>query len=318
MNRRHFLTAGGIGTIMGAPLAMPAQPQSDPPFKMIEIDVSGNKIFCRHYGDGPAILMVHGFPRTSLMWRFLAPKLAVNHSVVCVDLRAYGRSGIPAAGEDHFAYSKRAMANELIEVMAKLGFSTFTLIGHDRGGRVAYRMALDHPKNVERLAVFDVIPILEAWSRSDARFAQTYWPWVLLPQKQPLPESYLLGAPEAVFHNAFGQGSFDGEILKEYVSTYRNPARVHGIREEYRAAATIDVEHDRADKEAARRIECPMLHLWAEGGPLDMFYTKEGGPLGIWRQWAPLVEGQAMKGGHFFPEENPDDTATILTRFLTA
>jgi haloacetate dehalogenase len=149
MNRRHFLTAGGIGTIMGAPLAMPAQPQSDPPFKMIEIDVSGNKIFCRHYGDGPAILMVHGFPRTSLMWRFLAPKLAVNHSVVCVDLRAYGRSGIPAAGEDHFAYSKRAMANELIEVMAKLGFSTFTLIGHDRGGRVAYRMALDRPKNVQ-------------------------------------------------------------------------------------------------------------------------------------------------------------------------
>jgi haloacetate dehalogenase len=128
----------------------------------------------------------------------------------------------------------------------------------------------------------------------------------------------LLGAPEAVFHNPFGQGSFDADILKEYVSTYRNRARVHGICEEYRAAATIDVEHDRADKEAARRIECPMLHLWAEGGPLDKFYTKEGGSLGIWRQWAPLVEGQAMKGGHFFPEENPDDTATVLTRFLTA
>jgi pimeloyl-ACP methyl ester carboxylesterase len=150
MNRRHFLTAGCIGAIVGAPLAMPAQSQSDPVFKTIGIDVSGNKIFCRRYGHGPAILMVHGFPRTSLMWRFLAPKLAANHSVVCVDLRAYGRSGIPPAGEDHFAYSKRAMANELIEVMAKLGFSTFTLIGHDRGGRVACRMALDHPKNVER------------------------------------------------------------------------------------------------------------------------------------------------------------------------
>jgi haloacetate dehalogenase len=140
----------------------------------------------------------------------------------------------------------------------------------------------------------------------------------LLSQKEPLPESYLLGAPEAVFHNPFGQGSFGGEILKDYVSTYRNPARVHGVCEEYRAAATIDVEHDRADKEASKRIECPMLHLWAEGGPLDTFYIKKGGSLGIWRQWAPRVEGQAMKGGHFFPEENPDDTAAIVTRFLVA
>jgi haloacetate dehalogenase len=202
--------------------------------------------------------------------------------------------------------------------MDKLGFSTFTLIGHDRGGRVSYRLALDHPKAVERLAVFDVIPILEAWNRSDARFARAYWPWILLSQQPPLPESYLLGAPEAVFHNPFGQGSFGADILAEYVSTYRDPARVHGICEEYRAAATIDVEHDRAAKEAFRRIECPMLHLWAEGGPLDTFYAKDGGPLGIWRQWAPRAEGQAMKGGHFFPEENPGDTAVLIKQFLSA
>jgi haloacetate dehalogenase len=262
--------------------------------------------------------MVHGFPRTSLMWRFLAPKLADNHTVICVDLRGYGGSGIPTSSDDHFPYSKRAMAKELVEVMDKLGFPTFTLIGHDRGGRVSYRMALDHPKNVERLAVFDVIPILEAWSRSNARFAQTYWPWILLSQKEPLPEKYLLGVPEAVFHNPFGQGSFGPEILEEYVSTYHDPARVHGICEEYRAAATIDVEHDRADKEASRRIECPMLHLWAEAGPLDTFYAEDGGPLGIWRQWAPHAHGQAMKGGHFFPEENPDDTAVLLKQFLSA
>jgi haloacetate dehalogenase len=261
---------------------------------------------------------VHGFPRTSLMWRFLAPKLAENHTVICVDLRAYGRSGIPASTDDHFPYSKRAMAKELVEVMDKLGFTTFTLIGHDRGGRVSYRLALDHPKSVERLAVFDVIPILEAWSLTDARFAQTYWPWILLSQKATLPESYLLGAPDAAFHNPFGQGSFGPEILEEYVSTYRDPARVHGICEEYRAAATIDVEHDRADKEASKRIECPMLHLWAQGGPLDTFYAKEGGPLGIWRQWAPRAQGQAMKGGHFFPEENPDDTAVLVKQFLSA
>lgn len=216
MNRRRFIQAGCIGTMVRA-LGRPAQSQSGPPFKVMEIDVSGNMIFCRRSGEGSAILMAH-VPRTSLMWRFLA----ANHSVVYIDLRAYGRSGIPVGGEDHFAYSKRATANELMEVMAKLGFSTFTLVGHDRGGRVAYRL--------ERL----------------------------------------------------------------------------------------DAEHDRADKETARRIECPMLHLWAEGGPLDTFYSEEGGSLGIWRQWAPLVEGQAMKGGHFFPEENPDDTAPILTRFLTA
>jgi haloacetate dehalogenase len=179
-------------------------------------------------------------------------------------------------------------------------------------------MALDHPKAVERLAVFDVIPILEGWARADARFAQTYWPWGLLAQKAPLPETYLLGAPKAAFSNPFGQGSFGPEILEEYVSNYRDPARVHGICEEYRAAATIDVEHDRSDKDASRKIECPMLHLWGEGGPLDTFYTKEGGPLSIWRQWAPRAEGRAIRGGHFFPEENPDETALIMKRFLSS
>src|ERR1700722_5506006 len=282
------------------------------------VDVAGNTIYVRRYGKGPAILMVHGFPRTSLMWRHLAPQLAENHTVICADLRAYGRSGTPASTDDHTPYSKRAMAKELVDVMTKLGFPTFTLIGHDRGGRVSYRLALDHPKAVERLAVFDVIPIFEGWSRADARFAQTYWPWILLSQKQPLPESYLLGAPEAVFHNPFGQGSFRPEILEQYVSTYHQPDRVHGICEEYRAAAGIDVEHDRADKETSKRIECPMLHLWAEGGPLDTFYAKEGGPLGIWKQWAPNVHGQAMKGGHFFPEENPVDTAVFVRQFLSA
>src|SRR5258708_32375349 len=132
------------------------------------------------------------------MWRFLAPKLAEDHTVICLDLRAYGRSGIPASTDDHFPYSKRAMADELVAVMGALGFPTFTLVGHDRGGRVCFRMALDHPEHVERLAVFDVIPILVAWSRADARFAQTYWPWRLLAQDQPLPASYLLGAPNAV------------------------------------------------------------------------------------------------------------------------
>jgi haloacetate dehalogenase len=330
MERREFLsgiTAASLGVLLNNSFATPATGQSSmksggsmagqDSFESSQIEVSGNTIFVRRYGKGPAILMVHGFPRTSLMWRFLAPKLAEDHTVICVDLRAYGRSGIPASTDDHLPYSKRAMAKELVEVMDKLGFPTFTLVGHDRGGRVSYRLALDHPKHVERLAVFDVIPILEAWNRSDARFAKTYWPWILLSQKQPLPESYLLGAPEAVFHNPFGEGSFGQETLNEYLATFRDASRIHGICEEYRAAATIDVEHDRADKEASKKIECAMLHLWAEGGPLDTFYTKEGGPLEIWRPWAPEVCGQAMKGGHFFPEENPQDTAEQLKHFLS-
>ena len=331
MERRMFLgavTGTSLGVLLEGSFTQIARSQSHAqaganlagqiPFETSQVKVSGNTLFIRRYGTGPAILMVHGFPRTSLMWRYLAPRLAEDHTVICVDLRAYGRSGIPASTNDHFPYSKRAMAKELVDLMVELGFPTFTLIGHDRGGRVSYRLALDHPKTVERLGVFDVIPIFEGWARSDARFAQTYWPWILLAQKEPLPETYLLGAPRAVFDNPFGRGSFGPEILEEYVSTYRDPDRVHGICEEYRAAATIDVEHDRADKEASKQIECPMLHLWAEKGPLDTFYAKDGGPLGIWRQWAPRARGQAMKGGHFFPEENPDDTAVLVKQFLSA
>jgi haloacetate dehalogenase len=287
-------------------------------FETFQVDVSGNTIFGRRYGEGPPILLVHGFPRTSLMWRDVAPQLANNHTVIVVDLRAYGHSGTPESTDDHFPYSKRAMGNELVDVMAKLGYPTFTVIGHDRGGRVSYRLTLDHPNAVERLAVLDVIPIFEAWNRSDARFAQTYWPWSLLSQREPLPESYLLGAPEAVFGNPFGQGSFGPDILEQYAATFRDPVRVHGICEEYRAAATIDVEHDKVDKDAGNKILCPTLHLWAEGGPLDTFYGNDGGPLGIWRQWAPHAQGQAMKGGHFFPEENPNDTVALIKQFLVA
>src|SRR6201992_2793828 len=160
-----------------------------------EIRVGDNKIFIRRYGNGSPLLLVHGFPRTSLMWRFVAPVLASNHTVICVDLRGYGRSGVPASTEDHYPYTKREMAKELVAVMDKLGFAKFDLVGHDRGGRVSYRLALDHPERVSRLAVFDVIPISEAWGHADAKFAMTYWPWSLLSQKAPVPEKYLLGAP---------------------------------------------------------------------------------------------------------------------------
>jgi haloacetate dehalogenase len=287
-------------------------------FETSEIKTNDNTIFIRRYGQGPAVLMVHGFPRTSLMWRHVAPQLAKKCTVICVDLRGYGRSGIPASTDDHYPYTKRAMANELVDVMANLGFDRFSVVGHDRGGRVSYRLALDHPEKVNRLAVFDVIPISEAWGHADAKFAKTYWPWALLSQKAPLPEAYLTGAPGAVFDNPFGQGSFGPEIRAEYMETFRDPVRVHAICEEYRAAATLDIKHDEKDQQDKLRIKCPMLHLWAAGGPLDTFYERLGGPLGIWRNWADNVQGQAMKGGHFFPEDNPDETTELLSKFLFA
>lgn len=285
-------------------------------FRTSEVNTKDNTVFLRSHGTGPGLLLIHGFPRTHLMWRCLVPQLTDRHTVVCVDLRGYGQSGSPVSTDDHFPYSKRAMASELVEVMEQLGFPRFSVVGHDRGARVAYRMALDHPETVEQLAVFDVIPILEAWSRADARFARTYWPWILLSQQHPLPEKYLLGAPDAVFDNPFGMGSFPTEIREQYIAMYRDPVRVHAVCEEYRAGATIDVEHDRNDLEAHRHITCPMLHLWAAGGPLDTFYASDGGPVGIWKRWAPHVQGQAMRGGHFFPEENPTDTAELLKTFL--
>ena len=285
-------------------------------FRTIEIKTKENTVFVRTNGEGPGLLLVHGFPRTNLMWRHMAPQFTDGHTLVCVDLPGYGHSGSPASTDDHLPYSKRAMASEFVEVMEQLGFRQFSVVGHDRGGRVAYRTAIDHPEIVKKLAVFDVIPIFEGWSRADAKFAQTYWPWILLSQKHPLPEKYLLGAPEAVFDNPFGAGTFPPEIREQYLEMYRDPVHVHAVCEEYRAAATIDVEHDRADLEAKRQIKCPMLHLWARGGPLDTFYRDAGGPLGIWRRWAPNVQGQAIEGGHFFPEENPTDTAELLKTFL--
>jgi haloacetate dehalogenase len=287
-------------------------------FEPIEVKVGGNTIFVRRYGKGSPVLMVHGFPRTSLMWRYVAPQLANDRTVICVDLRGYGRSGSPTSAEDHFPYSKRAMASELVAVMENLGFPKFDLVGHDRGGRVSYRLTLDHPEKVQRLAVFDVIPISEAWGHADSKFAMTYWPWALLSQKSPLPEKYLLGAPDAVFDNPFGGGTFDETIKAEYLETYHDPERVHAICEEYRAAAGIDIEHDKKDVADGKKISRPMLHLWAKGGPLDTFYEKDGGALGIWRKWANNVQGQSLSGGHFFPEENPNETAKILTGFLAA
>ncbi|MFD2052832.1 alpha/beta fold hydrolase [Mesorhizobium calcicola] len=290
-------------------------------FQTLEVGTGDTSLFVRCAGSGPAVLLVHGFPQTHLMWRDVAPALTDRFSVVCADLRGYGASSCPASNRDHAPYAKRAMAADMVALMGKLGFSRFMVAGHDRGGRVAYRMALDHPDSVEKLAVLDIIPTADAWDRADARLALGYWPWSLLAQPEPLPEKILAGAAEAIIDNALsGWGSspsvFPAGVRQAYVDALRDPAHIHAICEEYRAAATLDREHDHSDKAAGRRIRCPVLALWSGQGALQDWYAGEGGPLALWRGWADDVRGQAVPGGHFFPEEAPAQTAKALASFF--
>ena len=290
-------------------------------FAAADVQVEAARIFLCRSGSGPAVLLLHGFPQTHLMWRSVAPLLARRFTVVCADLRGYGRSSCPPSSGDHAPYAKRAMAGDMVSVMRKLGFDRFSIAGHDRGGRVAYRLALDHGECVERLAVLDVVPIADAWERADKNLAIGYWPWSLLAQPEPLPERLVAGAPDAVIDNALhGWGSaaecFSPTVRSAYVEALRDEAHVHAICEEYRAAATIDHEHDLADRKCGRRIDCPVLVLWSGRGPLNSWYASEGGPLGLWRTWARDVQGKTVDGGHFFPEELPEQTSYELSRFF--
>jgi haloacetate dehalogenase len=290
-------------------------------FASAEIQTADTTIFVRHGGSGTPILLLHGFPQTHLMWRGVAPLLARHFTVVCADLRGYGRSGCPASTSDHAPYSKRAMAQDMVTVMEQLGFPRFAIAGHDRGGRVAYRLALDHPHRVDRLAVLDIVPTEDAWKRADARFALAFWPWSLLAQPEPLPERILTTATEAVIDDALGGwGSparvFPSDVRAAYVDALRDPDHAHAICEEYRAAATIDREHDKANRAKGHRIECPVLALWSAEGALDAWYVEEGGPLALWRAWSDDVQGQALGAGHFLAEEVPEQTADALARFF--
>ena len=283
--------------------------------------VGSARIHVRVAGHGPAVLLLHGFPQTHLMWRDIAPALSQRFTVVCADLPGYGQSGCPEPAPDHAPHSKRAMASSLVEAMQALGFERYSVVGHDRGARVAYRMALDTPERILRLAVLDAIPTLVAWERADARFAQSFWPWSLLAQPAPLPERLLAAAPEACVDDALSQwgsrgDAFPGEVRQAYVDALRDPAHVHAICEEYRAGATIDCRHDAADRERGHTIRCPVLALWSRDTALDDWYADAGGPLGIWRRWAGDVRGEAVPGGHFFPEVQPAATADRLQAFL--
>jgi haloacetate dehalogenase len=248
-------------------------------FSSMDIDTGEVVIHLRKGGRGPAVLLLHGFPETHLMWRRVAEILASDFTVVAADLRGYGAGGTPASSDDHAPYSKRTMACDMVHVMKHLGFPTFAVAGHDRGGRVAYQLGIDFPDRVERLAVLDIIPIIEAFNRADKRFALSYWPFSLPAQPSPFPETAILSNPALYVNHALDSRStranaFPAQVRAEYVRALSTPTAVHAICEEYRAAATIDCEHDAADA-GKQPIKCLVLVLWAKDGPLDAWYDHD-------------------------------------------
>jgi haloacetate dehalogenase len=289
-------------------------------FEVRDVGTSRGAVHAVVGGHGPPVLLLHGYPQSLVMWWGVAPLLAERHTVVASDLAGYGASFRPAPAADHAPHSKRAMALDQIEAMAALGFDRFAIAGHDRGGRVAYRMALDHPDAVERLAVLDIVPTGEVWGRVDAKVARGYWHWTFLAQPAPLPERLIGGDPQAFFDvHVRGQlglgtaaGRYPPEVLDAYRRTLDDPAAVEAMCEDYRAGATIDVEHDDADREAGRRIACPTLVLWSARGGLPRFYPDV---LDVWRPWAPDLRGRGIDGSHFLAEDCPETVASELLAF---
>ena len=256
------------------------------------IETPEARICVRHGGSGPPVLLLHGHPQTHVMWHRMAPALAERHTVVCTDLRGYGDSSKPPSDPAHETYSKRAMARDQVAVMQALGFPRFAVVGHDRGGRCAYRMALDRPECVTRLAVLDIVPTGEAFDRADMAFGLGYWHWFFLAQPEPVPEQMIAADPEA-FYLRRGDAMFDPAALAEYRRCFRDPATIHAMCEDYRAGASIDTALDRADRAAGRRIACPVLALWGARGFLPRWYDV----LAVWRDWAVQADGMEIGGG---------------------
>ena len=271
-------------------------------------------------GTGPPVLLLHGYPQNRLMWDAVAGRLTDRYTVVAPDLPGYGASFRPAPAPDHAPHSKRALALDLVQVMAALGHERFAVCGHDRGGRIGYRMALDHPSLVSAVAVLDVVPTGEVWSRADAQLALLYWHWAFLAQPAPLPEA-MIGADPSVFFDQhvrrLGLGQAPDRYPPEVMAAYRreldDPTVVEAICEDYRAGAGIDREHDDADRHQQRRIACPLLVLWAGRGALPRLY---GDVLDVWRPWADDVRGSGVDAGHFLAEDQPEVVAGHLADLL--
>jgi len=284
-------------------------------FEQTRIATTGAEINLRKAGQGPPLLMLHGYPQTQVMWHRIAPALAERFTVVLTDLRGYGDSAKPPGGDNHEAYSKRAMAQDQAEVMTALGFESFAVVGHDRGARVGHRLALDHPERVSKLAVLDIAPTLAMYERTDMAFASAYYHWFFLIQPYDLPERLIGADPDFYLEKKIGKwsksaGCFDPAAVAEYKRCFRDPATIHATCEDYRAAAGIDLAHDRADLD--RRLACPLLALWGAKGVIERQYPV----LEIWRERAASVTGKALPCGHFLAEEAPEETLAELLQFL--
>ncbi len=290
----------------------------DQRFATVRVPVPGAEINLRHGGDGPPLLLLHGYPQTHVMWHRVAPALAERFHVVCADLRGYGDSAKPESGDDHRGYSKRAMASDMLAAMELLGYRSFAVAGHDRGARVTHRMAIDHPERITRACVMDIAPTLHMFEHTDQAFATGYYHWFFLIQGGGLPE-HLIGAdPEWFLRRKMGHWSapgavFDDDAMAEYLRCFRDPATIHASCEDYRAAAGIDLVHDREDRAAGRRVRCPLLVLWGSRGFVHRTYDMPA----VWQDYAENVTGEPLDCGHFLPEEQPGPVIERLLGFFS-
>ena len=286
-----------------------------PGFSKKKIRTSGAAINLVTAGDGPPVLLLHGYPETHAMWHKVAPALARDYTVVCADLRGYGDSSKPKGLPDHSNYSKRAMALDMVEVMEALGHERYHVVGHDRGGRVSHRLARDHGKRVKTLTVLDISPTLKMYESTDMQFARAYYHWFFLIQQAPMPEKMLAAVGINYILGRLGRGKsglshFSRQAVAEYVRAFKDPRTIHATCEDYRASATIDLFHDK--KDLSKKIAMPLLAIWGRQGVVQALFD----PIEDWREVATNVHGRALQCGHFIPEEKPKELLAELRRFF--